>query len=268
MANLMWLRAICLGLAGSAAVGIARAHDTTPWDGGYFGINAGPISSSTCNSWALNRSLVNSADASQLGGRDCPKANGIIGGLQVGENFQHKRLVWGIDANLEYWGSATRDESFSYVGQGFPPGRYTFSTRESPSEFAIIGPRIGYAANPWLAYLRVGALLSEGAHKSELYYAPIGTTKPTASFTGGRDFSPYGWAAGAGAELGLYGAWSLTLEYLHASLAAAPDSSEGCSGPAAICSAFSGLALGTAHESYGANIVRIGITYWFNYWDP
>jgi hypothetical protein len=28
------------------------------------------------------------------------------------------------------------------------------------------------------------------------------------------------------------------------------------------------VSLGTAHEGFSANTFRVGITYWFDYWDP
>lgn len=268
MTNLIRHWTIHLALAGSAQVGIAHAHDTTPWDGGYMGLNAGERASSSCNSWALNGGVTNSSNVSPLGGRDCSKTGALVGGLQVGENFQYGRFLWGLGADLDYWNSKLRDESFNYVGRTLPPGKYSFSATDAPSEFAIIGPRIGYAANPWLAYLRVGGILSAGAHHSELYYTPTGATRPTASFSGGRDFSTSGWAAGGGAELGLYGPWSLTVEYLHASVGKGPDSSGTCNGPTVICNAFEGVSLDTAHKGFSANIFDVGVTYWFDYWNP
>jgi outer membrane immunogenic protein len=259
---------ICLGLAGTAAVGLADAHDTTPWDGSYIGFNAGESSGSTCNSWALDGGTANSTNTSQVGNRDCFKTSALVGGLQIGENFQYKRFVWGVGVDLDYWSSKARNDLFNYVGRNVPLGRYSFSARDAPSAFAIIGPRIGYAANPWLAYLRLGGILSAGAHNSELFYTPTGAARPTASFSGGREFSTSGWVAGGGTELGLYGAWSLTVEYLHASLGKGSDSPETCSGSAAVCSAFLGLSLGTAHEGFSANIFRVGVTYWINFRDP
>jgi outer membrane immunogenic protein len=259
---------LCLALAGTAAMGVADAHDTAPWDGGYIGFNAGDSSSNACNIWAFDGRMRNSINASQVGSGDCSRARAFVGGLQIGENFQYERFVWGVGVDLDYWNSKPRNDSFNYVGPTVPSGKYSFSAGDAPSAFAIVGPRIGYAANPWMAYLRIGGMLSAGAHHSELSYTPTGATRPTASFGGSADFSTFGWVAGGGAELGLYGAWSVTLEYLHANLGKGSDSSGACNGPAAVCSAFLGVSLGTAHEGFSANIFRVGITYWLNFWDP
>ncbi len=37
-----------------------------------------------------------------------------------------------------------------------PPGTYVYSGRQSPSGFAVVGPRIGYAGDTWLPYLEQG----------------------------------------------------------------------------------------------------------------
>jgi opacity protein-like surface antigen len=247
--------------------GMVSARTTAPWDGGYLGFDFGDALTRTCNSWALDDVTISSANASQFINQSCSKSSALIGGLDIGENFQYKRLVWGLGADLDYWGGKTTDDPFKYFGAAPPPGTYTFSRKESPRGFAIIGPRIGYAGDSWLPYLRVGAVLSVGARNSELFYAPSGAIKPTASFTGGKDFSTTGWVTGGGIELGLNGAWSISAEYLHASLGKGSDSLGGCNGPATACAMFSGVSLSNSHGGYSANIVRVGITYWFDYWE-
>jgi len=54
-----------------------------------------------------------------------------------------------------------------------------FPGKLSPKDFAIVGPRIGYAGDLWLPYLRVGAIITTGSHNSTLSYTPAGATKST-----------------------------------------------------------------------------------------
>jgi opacity protein-like surface antigen len=198
---------------------------------------------------------------------NCSKKGALVGGLKFGENFQYKRLFWGVGADLDYWGSKTTNQSFTFAGAAPPPGKYTFSNSQNPREFAVVGPRIGYAGDTWLPYVLVGGILGAGGHDGELFYSASGSTKTTASFSGGKDFSTAGWAAGGGFELGLNGAWSISAEYLHANLGKGSDSSAVCSGAARACAAFSGLSLESTHGSFSANIFRVGIVYYFSYWD-
>ena len=247
--------------------GLVSARTTAPWDGRYMGFDIGDALTRSCNGWALDGTNISSADASQFINQSCSKTAALIGGLDIGEDFQYKRFVWGLGADLDYWSGKTTDNAFKYSGAAPPPGSYTFSRKENPRGFAIIGPRIGYAGDTWLPYVRVGGILSAGARNSELSYAPSGAIKPTASFPGGKDFSTTGWVAGGGIELGLNGPWSVSAEYLHASLGKGSGSMGGCNGPATACALFSGVSLANSHTGYSANMIRVGITYWFDYWE-
>ena len=135
-----------------------------------------------------------------------------MGGVQIGENFQIKRLVWGIGADLDIWNANDDNESSKVTGAMLPAGTYAFSGKLSPSNFIVIGPRIGYAGDLWLPYLRVGAIITTGSRDGTVNYTPTGGVKPTASFSGGEKFTTIGGVAGGGTEIGLNGAWSITAE--------------------------------------------------------
>ena len=114
----------------------------------------------------------------------------------------------------------------------------------------------------------MGALSAAGGADSTLSYSPGGSAKSSASFSGGRNFAGAGWVAGGGTEIGLNGAWSITAEFLHVSLGRGADSTSACNGTAAACAGFSGIALDSTHGEFTANIFRVGIRYWFRYWEP
>jgi opacity protein-like surface antigen len=255
-------------LALAAIESVASAKSDIPWDGFYVGVNAGEASSSTCNRWALNGATINPVIAYEFNNRDCSNGSAIVGGVRIGENFQYKRLVWGVGADLDYWHAKDFNQSLKYSGAVPSPGTYTFSDKLSPSGFAVIGPRIGYAGDTWLPYVQVGTIITAGPHNSTLFYAPTGAKKPTASFSGGKDSSSTGWVAGGGFELGLNGAWSITAEYLHSNFGKGSNSSSACNGSVPTCAAFSGISFNNAHEGLSANMVRVGVTHWFGYWEP
>lgn len=186
---------VSLVLAGITGTGVTVASSKAPWDGGYIGFDLGDGSSRTCSSSALDGVTINPTNASQFTSANCSK-NGALGGLEVGENFQYGRFVWGLGAELDHWDLKTINQTVKYVDAAPPPGRYTFSSKQGPSEFAIIGSRIGYAGDTWLPYLRVGGILAAGAHDSALSYSPTGATTPAASFAAVRIFPPpAGWPA-------------------------------------------------------------------------
>lgn len=252
-------------LALASIAGVARARSDVPWDGGYLGVNLGYPSTSSCDSWALSGATIDSAVASAFNHQNC-SAGALVGGVQFGENYQFKRLVLGVGADLDLWSAKNLNEFLTYTGAVPPAGTYAFSSRQNPSAIAVIGPRVGYAGDLWMPYLRAGAVISAGSHNSTLVYTPTAAPSRTASFSGGRAFSTAGWAAGGGFELGLNGAWSITAEYLHVSLGKGSDSATACSGTTSACAAFSGVSFDNIHEGFSANLLRIGVTYWFRYW--
>jgi outer membrane immunogenic protein len=245
----------------------ALAQSDNPWAGPYLGANLGAAHSSACVTASLQGATVDSSNLATLSNRYCPSGD-FIGGVQIGENFQIKRFVWGIGADLDYWSAKDVQQSWKYTGVSAPPGTYSFSGKLAPSGFGIIGPRIGYAGNLMLPYLRAGAAVAIGSHDSTLIYTPPAAAKPTASFSAGPNFATTGWAAGAGTEIGLNGAWSITAEYLRISLGKASRSSAICNGTPADCAAFAGTSLDSNHSVFSANTFRVGFNYWFRYWEP
>jgi opacity protein-like surface antigen len=194
----------------------------------------------------------------------CDKSSTLFG-LQVGENFEQNHMILGFGIDLDYWSSQKVNKLESATG-ALPSGNYDYSSKETPSLLALAMPRFGYDFGEFMPYLRAGLALAPGVRDSALYYTPTGSIPVTAKFNGGKDLSTFGWAAGAGFEFGLKGPWSVSAEYLHVSLGKGSDSSSGCSGTAANCAPFAGANFSTSHAGFTANIVRIGVTYWFSYW--
>jgi len=242
--------------------GVASAQGGTAWDGFYLGASLGGENTNVCNRSVLTG--VNIDPAASTFTR-C-SSGGLVGGLQFGENFQIERLVLGIGLDVVFAQAKDDNSTLDFAGTEPPPGIYTLSGKLSPKDFAIIGGRIGYGGNLIFPYLRAGAVVTS-SQSSTLAYTPTGTTTPSASFGGGKNFNSSGWAAGAGAEIGLNGAWSISAEYLHMSLGNSSNSTTTCAGATGACSAFAGVSLENTHNAFTANIIRIGINYWFNYWD-
>jgi opacity protein-like surface antigen len=250
--------------------GIASAQSDKPWDGFYAGLSVGEASNNTCNTWTAGGATTDPATVPAFYNQNCAGGS-FVGGVQIGENFQYKRLVWGVGADLDAWRAKNQNSSLKFAGEVPPPGTYAFSGKLGPSSFGIFGPRIGYAGDQWLPYVRAGAILTDGSQNSSISYTPNGATKPTASFNGGKGFGSSGWAMGGGVEYGLNGPWSITAEYLHANLGKGSNSTATCTGTGtgttvAACAAFSGVSFDSVHTDFAANIFRIGVNYWFNYW--
>lgn len=253
-------------LALALIAGVACADSDIPWDGIYAGIGAGQARTNACNSGTLNGAMIDPAIATAFYNPTCPSNSGFAGGVQIGDNFQHKQLILGFGADFDVRSAKDHAILLQYAGAAPPAGTYAFSGKVSPSSFAVIAPRIGYASVQWMAYLKAGAVITGGSHNSTLSYTPTGGKAPIASFSGGKDFASTGWAGGGGIEYGLNGPWSITAEYLYVNLGKGSDSTMTCAGSSAACAPFSGISFDSTHNSFTANIFRIGVNYWFGYW--
>jgi outer membrane immunogenic protein len=167
---LSWGSASAADLWGAPAVKFEDGAPAPIWTGLYVGANAG---------------------LSLAGGTD----NGLVGGAQIGYNYQLGHVVLGLEADLTYdsylLSSVTSATSSGWVG--------------------TIRPRLGFAAGPWLFY-GTGGLA---------YGDPV---LPNLTATSS-DFRT-GWAAGAGIEYALNRNLSLRLEYLHTDLGASANTND------------------------------------------
>lgn len=248
----------------------ASAVDNT-WNGGYGGFNAGQASSHSCTTWASNGSSAESSILAGLYQPDCATHGAFVGGGQIGENFQIDRLAWGVEAAVDVWEGSRFAQSAKFdpgsaPAASPPSGTYSFSGRRNPDLLGIFSARIGYAGTQWFPYLKGGGILAGGSQSNTLSYVPEGAAKASASFNGGKNFASAGWVAGAGAEIGLHGSWSIGAEYLHASLGKGSISTASCAGTTANCAAFANASLQNGHGGFEANLIRVTINYWFDYW--
>jgi outer membrane immunogenic protein len=244
----------------------AYARSGAPWDGGYVGFDLGDASKSSCSDWSLTGTTLTHSTSAELSQTSCSSGGAFVGGGRVGENFQYQRFVWGLEADLDYWDAKTVKQTVTYTSEA-PSGKYTFTSRPNPDAFLLIGPRVGYGGDTWFPYVTVAGILPLGPRNNELFYTAPGATLSTASFGAGKSYSSTGWAAGGGFELGLNGAWSISAEYLHANLGKGSDTATVCQGSASACAAFSGISLDSTRGGLTTNIFRVGVIYYFDYWD-
>jgi outer membrane immunogenic protein len=257
-------------LAFASLAGAASAQDviTTSgpnWRGFYAGGNLGGAWNSTCNSWTPNggNGISNPAIATAFYNRNCPNNGTFVGGLHIGYNFQKDQLVWGFGLDYDFLSGKTHNRSFTYGGASPPPdGTYLFSGKTTPNGFAILGPRIGYAVDNWLPYFRIGGVFTSGTRRST---ATFTDASGTASFTGGKNFNTSGFGVGVGVEYMLQDPWSVKAEYTHVSLGKGDNSVTSCSGTAATCATFGNISIANNHNSFTANVFRVGFNYRFNF---
>ena len=246
----------------ASAQGIIATASSPMWNGFYAGINGGAAISTTCNTWTANGPAAGTA---AFNNRDCPNKSVGVGGVQVGYNFQSDEWVWGLEVEYEFWESKSKSKTVTYTGNVFPQGTYSFYGKVSPNGVALVGPRLGYAIDNWLPYIRVGGVFTSGTHDLMASYTPTGASSPTATFDGGKNTGSHGFGISGGVEYKLAEQWSAKLEYTYISLnKSSQNSTTNCTSTAPnACAIFSGFSLDSIHNSFTASLIRVGINYDF-----
>jgi outer membrane immunogenic protein len=170
-------------------------------------------------------------------------SGGLIGGT-IGYNLQHGRLVYGVEADLDY--SSIKGATSGNPAVFGPCGLATIINCETKLNWlGTTRARVGVAVDRLLPYVTAGAAFgkltsSEGA--------------PPAGLFGSGTSTRFGWTAGAGVEARLDDRWSAKLEYLYVDLGNREGFVEQLGG---------GLTL-SENVSFRTHILRSGLNYKFN----
>lgn len=202
------------------------------WTGPYVGLNLG-------GSWGnQDNSLVSAGGANLLSNSD--HLNGVIGGGQIGYNWQVNQWVLGLEADFQGSGQ-NADGSFltaapgglTQIPIGTPialvfgtqismPATGSFPTSIAYSDkldwFGTVRGRLGYAFERWLPYVTGGWAYGNGEINGTATVGGVAT-----SFSGSQDYS--GWTVGGGLEWAFANNWSAKAEYLYIDFSDGPNGS-------------------------------------------
>jgi outer membrane immunogenic protein len=181
-----------VGVANAADLRRAPVYKAQPapvevfnWTGFYIGANVG---------YSAGSGRINGfAGSSDL--------NGIVGGGQIGYNWQAIGSPWVFGVEIDGQGSGQEDSaSATIVGVG------TATLTESMPWFVTARGRIGYAFAPmFMIYATGGAAWID--HKFQFSVTGLGSLTS--------EDTRLGWTAGAGIEGALNRNWSWKVEYIH-----------------------------------------------------
>jgi outer membrane immunogenic protein len=204
-----------LGLipAGQSAVAAdmpvkARAPQAIPhtpsWAGFYAGVNVGVLSSrSRLDTLPSDVPAgVNYCWVADCGFSASPRATGVVGGVQVGYNFQSGNFVYGVEADI---GLSSAKKTTTGVGNF----GYSYSGDVGVEALGTARLRLGYAFDRTLVYA-TGGLAYGKARDSFQHFA-------TAPYTWSDENWRVGYAAGGGVEYMFNRNWSVKGEafYFH-----------------------------------------------------
>ena len=211
----------------------APAPAVCTWCGFYIGANVG-------GSWGDGRSTF---DAPGFGAffSDTTHPDGVIGGGQLGYNWQTGNVVFGIETDIQ--GSGQRD-SRTLAAVATPLGPVSLSEADKLPWFGTTRGRLGLTfgdSSNWLLY-GTGGVAYGDVNSSLTLTTPLGIASVSNSTT------RVGWTAGGGVEYMFLPRWSFKAEYLFMDLG-----TETFASPFAV----------SQHIRFQDNIARVGINYHF-----
>jgi outer membrane immunogenic protein len=198
----------CFGLASvpaalAADLGATPGYAAPPvswgWSGFYLGGQLGYGSDSV--RWG---NVGSSALFSPPGSVTHDHNGSVIGGGQIGYNYQTGNVVLGLE------GSLSGADFSGTVLSPYAPGTGTWSSRAD--WLGTVTGRVGYSLGQWLPYVKGG-----------LATANLDTTLQNAGAFAQSSSQHYGWTAGAGIEYKVTSKWSMGLEYLYSDLGRTTD---------------------------------------------
>ncbi len=188
---------------------------------------------------------------------------GVIGGAEVGYNWQVGHFVLGFEADFSGWDMSS---SAGVQGAGYPAialnppppaagTAFTSTTSTSSNWLFTARPRLGFANGNQLFYVTGGLAVSDLSFAQSIVITGYGQRPGTGpTLTGASSGAQVGWTAGFGLEYALSWNWLIKAEYLYVSfpnqsasqvVAGAPGSS------------------GTVSDKLSASIARAGFDYRF-----
>lgn len=231
---------------------------TYNWTGGYVGLFAG-------GAWGGSATDPDptSTAAPFIGCYNCAPGNsyrlgsGFTGGLTLGYNWQGvaSPLVIGIEGEFGYL-RTTASQAYSSVA--FPSAAEMTATTTVGNWYATLTPRIGYAWDKLLVYVKGGVAV---ANEKVSFSDTTASIANPGLINGSANTTTWGAALGGGLEYAFAPKWSVKAEYLYLGVnktitACGLNTGVGSAGVGAtFCSAMSVPAVHTA---------KIGVNYHFN----
>jgi outer membrane immunogenic protein len=252
----MVVAAALSGSAFAADLG-ARSYDKAPamaapvtnWSGLYIGGNVGyGWGDGNTDFSFLPTPAIFEVDNTALD----TKSKGVIGGAQIGYNWQMGAIVTGLEADIQgsgIKGSARRSPFFETDVNGFIPGSF-LSSEQKLSWFGTVRGRLGATVTPDLLLYTTGGLAYGHVDASANTFFDS-----TVQFPASVSKTKAGWTAGAGAEWMFARNWSAKVEYLYLDLGNVSAIGHSATEPTV-----------TAAYTWKTqeNIVRVGVNYHFN----
>jgi outer membrane immunogenic protein len=238
-------------LPGAAAAADLDARPFTPmipappysWSGLYFGANVG-------FGWgrSADTSNVNAGGPALFADTQTLNANGVVGGGQIGFNYQSGYWVEGLETDFQGTNQRAAHSFTCPAGVCSAPA-VSATLNQDLNWFGTFRGRIGFAPLERVLLYATGGLA----------YGQVDSTSTLAGTVRTNDINA-GWTAGAGIEALVAENWTVRVEYLYVDLGRVSDTFT------STVASIGGAPLGSNFSSHVTdNIVRAGVNYKFNW---
>ena len=211
------------------------------WTGFYIGGNIG-------YSWGRSSDTSRITDAAGAVTTTSGTSNldGVVGGGQIGYNWQMQGWVWGLEADIQ--GTDEKgSRAFAYVPTGFNIAVLApvpVALTQKIDWFGTVRGRAGVLVSPTVLLYATGGLAYGAANTSEVIGILPGFSSSTTNV---------GWTVGAGIEGVISGNWTAKLEYLYVDLGTVSGT----------FTAPAGAPTSTFSSHITDNVLRVGVNYKF-----
>jgi outer membrane immunogenic protein len=242
---------------------VVAAPAAYSWSGFYIGGHAGYGWGRDAIRYSGESAIAGLIAINQFPSTHADDPRGFIGGITWGANWQHGRLVWGLESDFSFAAITRKQTVSTLMALAAPPIPYTHTGEQTLNWLSTTRVRAGVTlTDNVLAFVSGGLAggqaevnsshISNGVAINGCGIQPC----PTASVKKWL----WGWAAGGGLEYGS-GPWSIKAEYLHYDLGSLNFSFVD---PVTI-QLDTGV---TTRTKFSGDIVRVGVNYRFNWGTP
>jgi outer membrane immunogenic protein len=182
------------------------------WTGFHVGVNFGRGSSNTTT--AVNPLPSAATFVNLLPQTFNLDPSGLLGGGQVGYDWQHGHFLLGIEGDIDAAGIDGKFVESPIIQNNntpFPGAGNNITVHTRTDALSTVRPRVGFVlGSRFLVYGTGGLAIAHVGYTASTDFRPVGTTQYNSAFTK----TQKGWAGGGGAEFAIGAGWSVRGEYL------------------------------------------------------
>jgi outer membrane immunogenic protein len=190
------------------------------WSGFYVGVNAGwgwGNSTGDLAAFSATPGILAAIGDGRIPGSLDVKADGPIGGGQIGVNWQTGVIVLGLEADIQASG-IRKERDFTIAGPGFPFLPAQITAEERVRWFGTARARLGLTPAELALFYVTGGFAYGSVHSNARIAFPFPGGGFDGDFGGGQSATRTGWTVGAGLEYAWDNNWLVRAEYLYIDL--------------------------------------------------